>query len=189
MVRCWQVCGASGERLSLDGMDPLLQPQLCSLRLPNRSDQARFERQSTVSWLFTALVPLILLIPIIGTPQDPEVPKFIGLLIAMELGIALLFKAGNWSHRTSLIYFDFHCSRCFRQLSWKLGSSRYGLDKRGAIRCGCQAVHSYECLNPQTVEVRPRTGEPRWIRAMARMVPRAWPNDEYRAAPRQRLDR
>lgn len=170
-------------------MDPLTQSQLCSLRLPNQRDQARFERDSTVSWVFTALVPLILLIPIIGTPQDPEVPKFIGLLIAMELGIALLFRAGNWSHRTSLIYFDFHCRRCFRPLSWKLGSSRYGLDKQGAIRCGCQAVLAYKLINPKTVEVRPRIGETLWIRAMARMVPRAWPNEEYRADPRQRLER
>lgn len=169
-------------------MNPLQQPQLCSLRLPNQRDQARFERDSTVSWVFTALVPLMLLIPIIGTPQDPEVPKFIGLLIAMELVIALLFRAGNWSHRTSLIYFDFHCSRCFRLLSWKLGSSRYGLDKQGAIRCGCQAVLAYKLLNHQTVEVWPRSGEPLWIRAMARMVPRAWLSDESRAAPRQRLD-
>ena len=155
-------------------MKPVPTIQSSSLRTPNRSEHARFEKDGRSGSIVVALIPLIFLIPIIATPRDPEVPKFIALLIGMELGMIALFRVANSWHRTAEIYFDFRCTNCTRQQSWKLGSPRYGLDKRGAMRCRCGCVHRYERVNFRTVQIKQQPTDSWLKKAVLPMVPQAW---------------
>lgn len=158
-------------------MDPLQKPQICPLRVPNEREHRRFVRGSRWSHGINALVPLILLLPILGTPSDPQVPRFIVMLIGMELVILLLYHFGEGQHRSSAIYFDAHCTRCYARLTWRLGSSRYGLDRKGAFRCRCRAAHVYEKRMPAEVVVTVPPPNGRWFSSVGTLLPRAWPAD------------
>ena len=158
-------------------MDPLQKPQICPLRVPNEREQLRMERSNRWALVICAPIPLVLLIPVFTTPQDPEVPKFIVMTIAMELGLWLILRFKSWAHAGSGIYFDARCCGCATRLSFCLGSARYGLDRKGAFRCRCKAVNVYETVRDGQVQVGPPPRDSRWFSSVGTLLPRAWPAD------------
>jgi hypothetical protein len=159
-------------------MKPVPNLQTSPLRAPNKLEQTRFEKEGQTIFLFVALIPLLFLIPIIATPNDPEVPKFIAMMVAMELGIVALFRISNSWHRSDKIYFNARCTSCYRMLAWRLGSAKSGLDKRGVMRCRCGALHRYERVNYQMVHIRPQATDGWLRRALSSTIPLAWDADQ-----------
>lgn len=148
--------------------------QTCTLRTPEPSEQRRYQRSEGISFLLVSCIPLILLIPVIATPKDPEIPRMIAAMIGMEAFILLVYRRSLFAHKTRRMYFDASCLQCHRKMTWRLGSSKYGLDKKGAFRCRCNAPYSYETIHTESVEVRPRPPQNALMAAIARLVPRAW---------------
>ena len=159
-------------------MKPVPDIQTSLLRIPNARESARYEKEGLAVSIFVALIPLLFLIPIIATPNDPEVPKFIALMVGLELFLIAFFRIENRLHRSFKIYFNARCTNCCRLLASRLGNAKYGLDKRGAFRCQCGCLHRYDRVNYRTVQISPLATEGWLKQALGTTIPLAWDADQ-----------